>query len=520
MRKTAALLSAGALLLAPLAGLAPAPLAGFVTPAYADTKPAPVKAAGVGADAIAGQYTVVLDDGTNVDRAIAALPKGAHVKRIYRSALRGFTVTADAATANQIAAQAHVQVIQQDARVHVSDVSATATEPVPAPPSTYWGLNRIDQRTLPANAAGSYNYYWTGSGVTAYVIDTGINYTHTQFGGRASLGIDLVGDGFNPPGGDCYGHGTHVAGTIGGSTYGVAKSVSIKSVRVLDCGGSASFSTVIAGIDWVTAHAAHPAVVNMSLGGGADIATNIALNNMVESGVTAVVAAGNSADDACNYTPASTLSAITVGATGVFEDPNAPISDARSSFSNYGSCVDIFAPGSNILSSYIGSNTATAVFSGTSMATPHVAGVAALYLSAIPTALPVTVRNYLVGIATNGAVSDPGTGSPNKLLYSGGKASLTADAAPEPVLKASKLTVTGKLSLGGFALIGRTVQVWFDKSGSTPPVLVGTAVTSRAGTYTRTQAATADGNWYARYLSQPLIAGTTSAPDFVDCSNC
>lgn len=507
MRKSLALATAGALLLTPLAG---------ITAAHADT--APVIAAK--ANPIPGQYTVVLDDGADVDKAIAKLAKGQKVTRVFRTALKGFTVQTDVNGARRIAQDSAVDVVQQDSRVRVNDVNVATTQTVPAPPDTYWGLNRIDQRTLPSNAAGNYNYYWSGTAVTAYVIDTGINFAHTQFGGRASNGVDLVGDGFSPPGGDCYGHGTHVAGTIGGSAYGVAKGVKLKSVRVLDCGGGASYSTVIAGIDWVAAHAAKPAVVNMSLGGGADQATNIALNNLIESGITAVVAAGNSADDACFYSPASTLSAITVGATGNAEDGNAPITDARSSYSNYGSCLDIFAPGSNIKSAWIGSTTATATISGTSMASPHVAGVAALYLAGNPSALPVTVRNYLVNFATNGAVSDPGVGSPNKLLYSGGKAALTANASPEPVAKGARLTVAGKLTLGGRALAGRTVEVWFDKLGTTGPVKVGTATTSSLGNYSRVQTAAADGYWYARYLSQPLISGTSSASDYVDCSTC
>lgn len=509
MRKPLALATAGALLLSPLTA---------ATPAFADTKPVlPAKAA---AEAIPGQYTVVLDEGADVDAAIAKLAKGLKVTRVYRSALKGFTVKTDANGARRIAQDAKVDVVQQDAKVTINDVTADSTQSIPAPPDSQWGLNRIDQRSLPANTAGSYHYYWSGTAVTAYVIDTGVNYGHTDFGGRASLGVDLVGDGFSPPGGDCYGHGTHVSGTIGGSTYGVAKGVKIKSVRVLDCNGSASYSTVIAGIDWVAAHAAKPAVVNMSLGGGADQATNIALNNLIESGVTAVVSAGNSSDDACFYSPASTLSAITVGATGVYENGNAPISDARSSFSNYGSCVDIFAPGSNIRSAYIGSTTAAATFSGTSMASPHVAGVAALYLAENPSALPVTVRNYLVKLATSGAVTDPGTGSPNKLLYAGGKLAVTADASPEPVKKGASLKVAGKVTLAGIGQSGRTVEVWFDKSGSTAPVKVGTTTTTSTGSYSRTQTATADGYWYTRVGTLPLIAGTTSASDFVDCSTC
>lgn len=489
------------------------------SPASADVVPAR-------ANAIPGQYTVVLDENT-VDPAAAAkrLAKGAKVTRVYRNALKGFTVRTSAAEAKRIASAAGVDVVQQDSTVHASDVQPEGyidypTQTIPAPPNSYWGLNRIDQRATPPNGAGAYDYYWVAKDVTAYVIDTGINYTHTQFGGRASLGVDLVGDGFVPAGGDCFGHGTHVAGTIGGSTYGVAKSVQLKSVRVLDCGGSASYSTLIAGIDWVAANAAKPAVVNMSLGGGADTATNIATNNLIESGVTVVVAAGNSNDNACSYSPASTLSAITVGATGNYENSNAPISDARSSYSNYGNCLDIFAPGTYIKSAWIGSNSATNTISGTSMASPHVAGVAALYLAAKPDALPIQVRNALVDFATNSAVTNPGAGSPNKLLFASTKASLSLDAGPEPVRNGASLTTSGRLSAGGRGLANRKVEIWFDKAGTTAPVRIGTATTDAAGNYRRVQRATGTGYWYGEAFSEPLIEGIVSAQDYVGCTNC
>lgn len=509
-------------LLAPIA--ASALLASVLgTPAYAvgaDVVPA-------AANPIAGQYTVVLDDSvTDVRGAAKKLAAGAKITRVYTNALKGFTVRTNAAGAKRIAAKANVDTVQQDSTVRANDVQPETTfidyppQSVPAPPNTFWGLNRIDQRGIPANAAGTYNYHWIGSQVTAYVVDTGINYSHADFEGRASLAVDLVGDGFVPAGGDCYGHGTHVAGTIAGKTYGVAKKVKLKSVRVLDCGGSASYSTVIAGIDWLTANAAKPSVVNLSLGGGNDVATNLALNNMIESGVTAVVAAGNSNDDACNYSPASTLSAITVGSTGSYENPNAPISDARSSFSNYGACLDIFAPGAYIKSAWIGSNTATNTISGTSMAAPHVAGVAALYLAAKPTALPIQVRNALVANATTGKVTDRGAGSPNRLLYGTSKAVLSFDAGPEPVKSGAALTVTGNLSAGGRALAQRQVEVWFDKVGTTPPVRIGTATTDSAGNFKRVQRATGTGYWSGTLYSEPLIEGVDSAKDYVLCSNC
>jgi subtilisin family serine protease len=266
-----------------------------------------------------------------------------------------------------------------------------------------WGLDRIDQRSRPLS--GTFTYTRTGSGVRAYVIDTGILPNHTQFCSRAAVSYDALGGN----GIDCNGHGTHVAGTIGGSTYGVAKGVLLRGVRVLNCSGSGTWSQIIAGIDWVRANHVKPAVANMSLGGGANSSVDTAVNNLINAGVTVVVAAGNSNANACNYSPARVGNAITVGST--------TSSDARSSFSNYGSCLDIFAPGSSITSAWHTSTTATNTISGTSMASPHVAGVAALYLSGSTTASPATVRNALVSNATTNVVTSAGTGSPNRLLF-------------------------------------------------------------------------------------------------------
>ena len=268
-----------------------------------------------------------------------------------------------------------------------------------------WGLDRIGQRDLPLNQ--TYSYTTTGSGVNAYIIDTGIRTTHTQFGGRASVGFDAVGDGQN--GNDCNGHGTHVSGTVGGSTFGVAKAVRLFAVRVLSCSGSGSNAGVIAGVDWVTAHRVRPAVANMSLGGGASAALDTAVRNSIASGVTYAIAAGNSNVNAANSSPARVGEAITVGAT--------TMTDARSSFSNFGSVVDIFAPGSAILSAWRTSDTATNTISGTSMATPHVAGVAARFLQSNPTASPAAVRNELVAQATLNHLSGIPTGTANRLLF-------------------------------------------------------------------------------------------------------
>jgi len=245
--------------------------------------------------------------------------------------------------------------------------------------------------------------------VTAYIIDTGIRMSHTQFGGRASSGYDFVDNDSNAN--DCHGHGTHVAGTVGGSTYGVAKGVTLKAVRVLDCSGSGTNSGVIAGINWVTSnHAAGAkAVANMSLGGSVSTSLDSAVSASIADGVVYAIAAGNSNRSACNSSPARVSSAITVGAT--------TSTDARASYSNYGSCLDLFAPGSSITSSWYSSDTATNTISGTSMATPHVAGVAALYLQG-HTATPQQVRDAIVAAATSGVVSNRMPGSPNKLLYS------------------------------------------------------------------------------------------------------
>jgi subtilisin family serine protease len=264
-------------------------------------------------------------------------------------------------------------------------------------------LDRIDQRSLPLN--GQYNYTYTGSGVTAYIIDTGILFSHNDFGGRASKGYDAFGGN----GVDCNGHGTHVAGTVGGATYGVAKRVTLKAVRVLNCSGSGSTSGVIAGVNWVSNNHTASSVANMSLGGSVSTSLDSAVSNSIAHGVVYAIAAGNSNANACNYSPARVSSAITVGAT--------TSSDARASYSNYGSCLDIFAPGSSIKSDWYTSNTATNTISGTSMATPHVTGVAALYLQQHPGSSPTTVRNAMRTYGTLNKVTGAGSGSPNVLLY-------------------------------------------------------------------------------------------------------
>jgi subtilisin family serine protease len=358
----------------------------------------------LGADspnAVAGSYIVVLDGAVaplGVGGAASSLTRrhGGTVAATYTSALRGFSVRTSAQAARRLAADPSVAYVQQDQIMHLVDTQTN-------PPS--WGLDRIDQRNLPLN--NSYTYPNTASNIHAYVIDTGVLISHTTFGSRASHGRDTVSEDNDST--DCHGHGTHVAGTVGGSQYGVAKAVQIVGVRVLSCGGSGTTTDIVQGIDWVTANAIRPAVANMSLGGGVNTALDNAVANSIASGITYALAAGNNNINACNFSPARTPNAITVGAT--------QSNDARASFSNFGTCLDIFAPGVGITSAWIGSNTATNTISGTSMASPHAAGVAALILSANPTWSPAQVRNEMVADATSGVVGNAGTGSPNLLLF-------------------------------------------------------------------------------------------------------
>ena len=384
-----------------------------------------------GPQAIPDRYIVVLNPETGSAAAAAqemAVPHGARVHHTYDHALKGFAATLTPQAVEALRRNPRVRYVAEDAWAHPTATQTGAT----------WGIDRIDQRNLPLS--GSYTYTATGAGVRVYVIDSGIRTSHNEFGGRASVGTDFMTDGRN--GQDCSGHGTHVAGTIAGATYGVAKAAQVIAVRVFPCSGGSPKSTTIAAVNWVTANAQKPAVVNMSLGGGYYAPENEAVQASIATGLVYVISAGNNDTDACQQSPASTPQAITVGAT--------TSDDQRSWFSNWGTCVDIFAPGSEITSAWWETNTQTNTIDGTSMAAPHVAGLAAIVLQGQPTATPAAVAEKIVSSGSMNRITDVGMGSPNNLLFSG----LTPEPpAPTILLNPSSLGFTFVRPLGGTAAL-------------------------------------------------------------------
>jgi subtilisin family serine protease/PKD repeat protein len=387
-------------------------------------------------DPVEGSYIVVLHERQGLSAQVAAEDLVRSYRgtsgRVFQHALKGFVAYMSEKDARELAKDPSVKYVEQNGRMHAVGVQTNAT----------WGLDRVDQVDLPLDQ--TYTYNTAGFGVNAYIIDTGIRITHADFAGRATHKFTAITDGNGAN--DCNGHGTHVAGTVGGSQWGVAKEANLHAVRVLDCGGSGTYEGVIAGVDWVTANHVKPAVANMSLGGGASQAVDDAVTASIAAGVVYAIAAGNDSGDACTKSPARTPNALTVGST--------ESSDARSSFSNFGTCVDIFAPGSGITSAWSTGDTATNTISGTSMAAPHVAGAAALYLSTNPTASPDQVMSVLTNLATPGKVGNPGAGSPNLMLYAGSIGNGSGDnVAPTATLTSPSggSTVTGAVTVSADA---------------------------------------------------------------------
>jgi subtilisin family serine protease len=457
---------------------------------------------------IHGRYIVVFNNRVSDPAAAASrLMKGTggQTHHTYRFALRGFAATIPDAAYQSIRMNPNVAYIEQDATVSL--VSTTQT-------NATWGIDRIDQRDLPLDS--SYSYGSNGSGVYAYIIDTGIRSGHVEFSGRLASGTTAISDGRGTE--DCNGHGTHVAGTTGGTVYGVAKGVTLVAVRVLDCQGSGSWSGVIAGMDWVTEqkvnHPSRPMVANMSLGGGANRSVDAALKKSVDAGVVYVVAAGNSSADACNYSPARAPAALTVGST----DSN----DGRSSFSNFGSCVDLFAPGRSITAAWYSSNTAINTISGTSMASPHVAGVAALALQATPSAKAAAIHDLVIAAATTGKVGSAGSGSPNKLLYSDpgtgtGTGGGTTNAPPTAAFTASCIDLACSFDASASSDSDGSIASysWAFGDGATATGVTASRTYSAAGTYTVTLTVT-DNQGATGTASQALMVSQANPEPSLD----
>ncbi|CAG6395110.1 S8 family peptidase [Streptomyces cocklensis] len=418
MRLFARGLSAAAMVLAPLTVAATPAVAAIPLPTPAATL-APLRTHD---DALAGQYIVTVQKA--FDPSAMAQKSGVKPFFTYSSALRGFAVSLNSRQLDAVRRMSGVEAVEENATVTAYDLAHTTDTTVPSAPAapaalaapaaapsavraaaSDWGLDRIDQHNLPLD--GQFNTVGKGAGATAYIMDTGIDFGHSEFGGRAVPGFDAIGDGRN--GQDCQGHGTHVAGTVGGATYGVAPQANLVSVRVLDCDGSGSWAGVIAGFDWVAKNAKQPAVLNASLGGSSSTAVNDAATALADAGVLPVVAAGNSSADACNFSPA--------GAVGVFAVGASTSADQQASFSNFGKCLSLYAPGQNITSAKLGGG--SIALDGTSMASPHAAGVALLYKAANPTADAQTVGDWVASQGTENVLSVT-AGSPNRLLYTGG----------------------------------------------------------------------------------------------------
>jgi subtilisin family serine protease len=451
---------------------------------------------------IPGRYIVRFrDDEPDVDGRAGRLATrhAGRIRHLYRSALKGMTLELSDAAVAALRNDPSVLSVEQDQTITISATQTGAT----------WGIDRIDQRTLPLS--GSYVYNADGSGVTVYIIDTGMNLSHTEFTGRASTGYDAVTAGGTAA--DCNGHGTHVAGTVGGTTYGVAKKAQLVAVRVLDCAGSGTTSGVIAGIDWVTArknaNPSVPSAANMSLGGGVSAALNTAVRNSVAAGVVYAVAAGNDGGDACLHSPAAEPAAITVGATD--------IADGFASFSNRGSCVDINAPGVNITSSWYDTNTATNTISGTSMATPHVAGAIALYLQVNPTATPEQVD---AALKTNGSTTTVPAGTTDKLLYSGFITAAPYVGAPVSSFTASCSGMTCSFDGSTSKAEGSITYAWnFGDNTTAGNSATASRTYAAAGPYTVTLLVT-DASGRTASSSQVVNPTATPIPSFTkSCSS-